>query len=254
MVEPISYMATDFSTPPVPRRVEFDAFAASYDSDVAEATAFARQDPAFYLEVKAAALVALLDQTVGAAQASVVDVGCGSGAFDRFLLPSVRELHGVDVAREMVARAAVVNPSAKYRAYGGGRLPYDDASFDLAFASCVLHHVEVHERSRFVAEMARVVKPGGTVAILEHNPVNPLTRLVVSRCRFDENAVLLRTSESLQLLRSAALASPSCSYIVFFPWRHQLFQRAGRLLVRVPLGAQYVASGRVPREAAELPE
>ena len=53
--------------------------------------------------------------------------------------------------------------------------------------------------------MARVLRPGGIAAIFEHNPLNPLTRRVVSNCVFDEDAVLLRRRRARGLLRQAGL-------------------------------------------------
>ena len=115
----------------------------------------------------------------------------------------------------------------------------------MAFASCILHHVEAHERGRVVAEMARVVAPGGLVAVLEHNPANPLTRFVVSRCAFDEGVELLgpefhEESAGERRRRSRSRAA----YIVFFPWRGRLFRRIEARLGSVPLGAQYAVAGR----------
>ena len=69
------------------------------------------------------------------------------------------------------------NPGVDYIHYDGALIPLEDASFDLAFASCVLHHIEPVERARATSELARVLRPGGLVAIYEHNPLNPLTRL-----------------------------------------------------------------------------
>ena len=56
-----------------------------------------------------------------------------------------------------------------------------------------------------IAEMARVTRPGGMVAIIEHNPLNPVTRHIVSRCPFDRDAVLLRCGTGARLLAGAGL-------------------------------------------------
>ena len=141
----------------------------------------------------------------------------------------------------MVERAAERNPGAEYVEYDGATFPFETGSFDLVFASCVFHHVPVHEREGLAAEMARVTRPGGLTVILEHNPINPGTRLAVSRCEFDEDAVLLRMSESRALLRTAGLREDERAYIIFFPFRNTIERRLGRL----PFGAQYyVASSR----------
>ena len=93
-------------------------------------------------------------------------------------------------------------------------------------------------------ETARVVRPGGLVAVFEHNPLNPLTRRVVRDCAFDEGVELLPRRELETLLRAAGLEVVSAHYLLFFPWRGRLFEAAERLLARLPLGAQYVVAAR----------
>jgi SAM-dependent methyltransferase len=120
-------------------------------------------------------------------------------------------------------------------------LPYDSGSFDVAFAVCVLHHVDPAARRQFTAELARVTRPGGLTVVFEHNPFNPLTRLAVARCEFDEGVELLRRRE-LQRLLAPALREVESRYLLFVPWRAERLERA---LGGVPLGAQYyVASTR----------
>ena len=85
-------------------------------------------------------------------------------------------LHGVDVAAEAVARAAEQNPTVAIGRTTATRLPYDDRFVDVAFAICVTHHIPCDERAALLAELHRVVRVGGLVAIFEHNPFNPLTR------------------------------------------------------------------------------
>lgn len=142
----------------------------------------------------------------------------------------------------MLERAAVTNPGAEYRLYDGHRLPLDDGSVDVAFAICVVHHVPVPQWGAFAAEMARVLRPGGIAAVFEHNPLNPLTRRVVSNCVFDEDAVLLRGRRTVGLLRGAGLEPCEHRYIAFLPFGGRAAAGVERALGRVPLGAQYYAS------------
>src|SRR5205085_10701942 len=95
-----------------------------------------------------------------------------------------------------------------------------------------------------VEEMRRVVRPGGLVAVFEHNPWNPLTRRVVRSCAFDEDVELLRRRELESLLRAAGLQVVRGEYLLFFPWRARLLQAAERTLTGLPLGAQYVVAAR----------
>ena len=89
-----------------------------------------------------------------------------------------------------------------------------------------------------------MTRPGGLVAIFEHNPWNPLTRKAVAGCEFDRDAILLRRTESERLLRDAGLTGVEGSYILYFTRESERLQRIERLLGRLPLGAQYVVSAR----------
>jgi SAM-dependent methyltransferase len=223
---------------------EFDRYRETYEAAVADAIGFAGQEHAFYVEAKARRLVELARRRLGPAPPSALDVGCGVGLADERLLPHVASLHGVDVSEGMVERARAANPAAEYEVYDGTRLPYGDASFDLAFAICVLHHVDPRERAGFVGELARVTRPGGLVAVFEHNPLNPLTRRVVRDCAFDEGVELVGRRELERLVRAAGLHVTDTEYLLFFPWRGRASAAAERALRRVPFGAQYVVAGR----------
>jgi SAM-dependent methyltransferase len=139
----------------------------------------------------------------------------------------------------MIATARERNPDVLYHVGDGSRLPFEDGEYDLTFTSCVLHHVPPAERGAFVRELGRVTRPGGLVVVFEHNPLNPLTRLAVRRCEFDEDALLLGRGETRQRLTQAGLRAAEERYILFFPWRGRLLERAEQALAPVPLGAQY---------------
>jgi SAM-dependent methyltransferase len=222
----------------------FDAYADTYREEVERATAFARRDLSFFTRAKADALLELAGDLLGdPAELRALDVGCGIGETDA-LLGALGELHGVDVSREAVRRAQARSPRTTYRCYDGEHLPYPNGSFDLAFAICVVHHVPPERWRRFAAELVRVVRPGGVAAIVEHNPLNPLTRLVVARCRFDRGARLLGRRRALELLDGAGLAPAWQRYILFVPWQGRTSRAVERRLRSVPLGAQYVVAGR----------
>jgi ubiquinone/menaquinone biosynthesis C-methylase UbiE len=97
---------------------------------------------------------------------SVVDVGSGTGRFTpelakRFGGPVV----GVEPAAKMrgVAVESAADPSVTYLEGRAERLPLADGSCDLAFLLFVIHHVA--DRDAAAAELARVLRPGGTVHV-----------------------------------------------------------------------------------------
>ena len=222
-------------------KAEFDRFDQTYEAELDDAIAFAGREHEFYVEAKARRLLELARRRLGDRPLDLLDVGCGPGLTDRHLLPHVASLAGVDPSQGMVERARHENPRAEYSLYDGGRLPFDDATFDLAFAINVLHHVDPRDRRPLVAELGRVTKPDGLVAVFEHNPLNPLTRRVVRSCAFDEGVALLGQGELVRLFRAAGLHVADREYLLFFPWRADALERR---LTRLPLGAQHVVTGR----------
>ena len=223
-------------------RTEFDRYGETYEAAVDEAISFAGKEHDFYLEAKARRLLELTRRHLGSGRPRALDVGCGVGLVDRHLSPRL-ELHGVDVSPAMVERAQTANPDVSYRVYDGRRLPFADGELDLAFAICVLHHVDPPDRGALLAEMARVTRPGGLVVVFEHNPLNPLTRRVVRDCAFDAGVELLGRRELERLYRGAGLGLLGTEYLLFFPWRMDALERR---LTWLPLGAQYVVAARRP--------
>src|SRR5688572_8047280 len=90
----------------------------------------------------------------------------------------------------------------------------------------------------------RESSPGGLVVLLEHNPLNPLTRFVVSRCALDEGVELFGPGAAKSLLAGGGAEPVESRYIAFFPWRRPFLRRVEARLGRVPLGAQYAVAGR----------
>jgi SAM-dependent methyltransferase len=222
----------------VSEHTEFDRVGGRYDELVARSISFSGRDRGFFLQAKAERLLALARRLGDPADLRVLDVGCGDGQLDA-LLGQLRGLEGTDVSPEMVELARRANPAVPYRVGDEARLPYEDASFDFVFTVCVVHHVPPPARPAFFNELARVARSGGLTAVVEHNPFNPLTRLAVARCEFDEDAKLVRPREAASRLLDAGLRPADVSHFLFFPWRGGAWARLERVLRRIPLGAQY---------------
>jgi len=101
----------------------------------------------------------------------VVEVGCGTGVLCRLVAPRLLprgELLGLDVAAEMVAAARALAgglPHLRFEIGAGEALPLEDATLDAAFGARLLLHVA--DPVPVVAEMTRVVKPGGRVVLMD---------------------------------------------------------------------------------------
>jgi SAM-dependent methyltransferase len=224
----------------------FDNHSESYDADVRKALGFVRQDPAFFAFAKAESLVEVAREELGPTrELTALDVGCGPGTAHGLLAESFRSLQGVDVSKAMIDRASREHPNVTYLIFDGKVMPFSTASFDLTFAMCVVHHVPQAQWPDFVRELRRVTRPGGLVAIYEHNPANPFTRLIVSRCVFDDDAVLVPHRTARTLLLDAGMALGPSGYLFFFPWQGDVTQKVERRLSWLKLGAQYFITGRV---------
>ncbi|MDX0409271.1 class I SAM-dependent methyltransferase [Sinorhizobium medicae] len=113
----------------------------------------------------------------------VLDVGCGTGSLTFALAKAanLREIAAIDYSPVFVAEAARRNtdPRIKFEEADACALPFDDGSFDRAFALLVLHFVP--ESGKAVAEMRRVVRSGGVVAaaVWDHLGGMPGMRMMV---------------------------------------------------------------------------
>lgn len=101
----------------------------------------------------------------------VGDLGCGTGQLTETLGPHVRRIVAVDGADEMLATARqrlADTPNVEFRKGDLEALPIQDAELDVAVLSLVLHHVP--DPARALAEVARVVRPGGRVLVIDMLP------------------------------------------------------------------------------------
>ncbi len=108
--------------------------------------------------------VAFADRAGVAAGQSVLDVGCGPGALTSVLVErlGVRAVRACDPSEPFVAECAARHPGVDVRRGRAETLPFEDHSFDAALSQLVLHFVS--EPAVAAAELARVLRPGGTAA------------------------------------------------------------------------------------------
>ena len=224
----------------------FDAYENTYRDEVQSSIDFSGLSHQFFVSAK----VELIRNLVNARFPSgkkpdALDIGCGVGTFHPYIRNLFGRLSGVDVSANCVNRARSENSEVEYKTYEGTALPYRDAEFDFTMTICVMHHVPPAEWSSFVREMRRVTRPGGILCVIEHNPLNPLTRLAVARCEFDRDAVLLRAGKTEQLMKKEGLRDIETDFFLFFPTAAKISRSIERAISWLPLGAQYATVGRI---------
>jgi SAM-dependent methyltransferase len=98
----------------------------------------------------------------------VLDAACGTGRYSRYLAERGHRVIGVDRSPAMLAKARRKLPQTEFRDGDLEALPLEAAS--VAAAVCALALVHLPEVGRAVAELARVVRPGGRVFISDVHP------------------------------------------------------------------------------------
>ena len=94
----------------------------------------------------------------------VLDLGCGPGALTAELIARMgpSAVAAVDPSESFVAAARERHPDADVRSASAERLPFGDGAFDACLAQLVVHFMA--DPAGGLREMARVTRPGGTVA------------------------------------------------------------------------------------------
>lgn len=182
----------------------YAAWAAVYDSL-----------PSAYIEVEEPVVHALLDQVPPGA---ALDAACGTGRQTRALTARGHRTVGVDQSPQMLDKARAHAPDAAYRLGDLERLPLDDDTVDLAVCSLALTHFA--DLRPPVAELARVVRPGGRIVISD---LHPFVTSLQGQCLFvhgSERLAFVRNhvhlpSRYLEAFREAGLTVRGCHEPLF---------------------------------------
>lgn len=105
----------------------------------------------------------MLERIHGRRFATALDVGCGEGRFCRMLQAAGISTVGIDPTEELVRQARRRDPKGDYRIDRAEALRFPDGSFDLVVSYLTL--IDIGDIDLAVADMARVLRPGGTLLI-----------------------------------------------------------------------------------------
>lgn len=115
--------------------------------------------------------VKLMLETLPFDGARVLELGCGKAEKTRTLAETgrVREIVALEVDTIQHEKNLAISdlPNVSFRHGGAEAIPVDDASVDIVLMFKSLHHVPVADMDRALAEIARVLKPGGLAWISE---------------------------------------------------------------------------------------
>jgi SAM-dependent methyltransferase len=230
---------------------EFDNYSASYDDLLKDPIRDGFAGSSLFFHVRKRDLVRDYFKRSGIDPKGLryLDVGCGKGELLSLLAGDFAQAAGCDPSSGMLKSALGVEVRVQQ---DPTRIPFEDGQFDFITAVCVYHHVPPHLRPSLTAEIKRLLTPGGVFAIIEHNPWNPATRLIVSRTPVDADAILLGASETRSLMRSAGFSIHRETYFLYLPEMvYSSVPHLETLLRRVPLGGQYAVFGRAGVNSCE---
>lgn len=101
----------------------------------------------------------------------VLDIGCGTGYFTKRAAKVIGEdgrAVGIDPSAPMIDYASRhKTANSEFVVAGAEKIPQPDASFDLVISSIAIHHIPHEHRAAAMAEMHRVLRPGGRLFIAD---------------------------------------------------------------------------------------
>jgi SAM-dependent methyltransferase len=229
------------------QRAEFDLLADRYDEQHRKNIAMSGELPEYFAEYKIADLAGIVAAEHLPAT-RMLDFGSGIGSAVPFFRKhfSASELYCADVSARSIEIARTRFPGEERHLLIDRSIPAPSWTFDIVFSACVFHHIPHGEHVYWLAELRRVTRPGGVLAIFEHNPLNPLTVRAVNTCPLDVNARLIRGGTMRQRLLASGWRQPQLDYRVFFPGLFRRCRTLEKYLGWLALGAQYRLVARAP--------
>ena len=182
----------------------------------------------------------------------VLDYGCGVGGWSIHLAQLGARVAGFDLSDVAIAharaRAAVNEVEVRFDVADAGKLPYEDASFDVVVGIGVIHHVIKY--AGVASELRRVMRPGAIGLFSENlgqNPLIELARTVTMRSEKDAGDVVLteaRVREWAKEFASCSIEGHSLTYMLkrvtsSRTLLHALYRLDEALLQRFPALRRY---------------
>lgn len=141
----------------------------------------------------------ILDAVIRQAELStglkVLDIGIGTGLLTE-RLPVGLELYGVDLSPKMMDKVREKKLPVNLALGDFCHIPHPDHSFDRVISTFAFHHVNFDEKAVALAEMDRVLKPGGSIVIGDFMVENQSQKLnLLEKFRNENRADMLQELE-----------------------------------------------------------
>lgn len=219
-------------------KAEFDEFANTFADVASQNTKFFETDYSYFGRYRSR----IVKKFAGPSVEKILDFGCGVGL-------------GISPLREVFPNSGIVgcDPSQDSLTIARTREPECEfleadtikpiPQFDIIIAVCVFHHIQPSDRNSALRYCYERLKLGGHLFMFEHNPFNPVTRHLVSRCPVDKDAILLTRKEAVTRFKQAGFNVIATAYCLFFPKALTFLRPLEKSLGWFPLGGQYFVVG-----------
>ncbi len=187
-----------------------EAVDTTYDS-VAEMYEDTFQD----IQVRSDELVWLQNKLTQLQPDSVLDIGCGNGAFLNQLSPYFKKGTGVDLSLGMIAQAQKCrrsNTKLSFQKIDGPHLPFADNSFDVVMSTLAFRYLDWDPCMK---EILRVLKPGGRFLVLD---------MVAAPVKFSETPQFVQSKarQVMQNLTQKKFSEPLKKMVQSAAWKKML--------------------------------
>jgi len=165
----------------------------------------------------------------------ILDCGCGTGIFANYFSPDA--YLGIDISATYIAHARARYSRHQFHVMDATQLNFEDQAFDAVMVSGVVHHLDMATSKKMLAEIARVLRPDGTLLLWEDVPTRSAFNLVGHLVhRLDVGDYIRSGSEYAQLMSpyfkiesTEAMRSGFMDYAVFRVRRRNLHSHVMKL-------------------------
>jgi ubiquinone/menaquinone biosynthesis C-methylase UbiE len=102
----------------------------------------------------------------------VLEIGCGTGYFTKEIIKTGAQIIAIDISEDLlnIAKNEIKSENVEFKIENAYATTFSENTFDIIVGSSVLHHLDI---DRAIAEIYRILKPGGSLFFTEPNMLNP---------------------------------------------------------------------------------